>query len=701
MRRVLVAALLFVSAVLAGPFTLEQVMSAPFPSELVSSPSGGKVAWLLNERGARNIWIASPPDYRGMRLTSYKDDDGQDIGQLHWTPDGRAVVYTRGGDLEFLGRPDPNPSVNTAGVEQDIWIAAPGEAPRKVGEGHSPAVSPKGDVVVFLKAGQIWSAPLVGSQKASQLIMARTGVTASQLEWSPDGAKLAYVSDRGDHSFIAVYDVASKRLTYLDPSVDRDRNPVWSRDGKQVAFLRQLAGRGDFGRGARRAGNPWAIRVATLSDGAGRQIWKADEGPGSVFHQVVAEQQLFWADGDRIVFPWERDGWTHLYSVAVEGGPATLLTPGDFEVEHVSYSRDGKEVIYSSNQGDIDRRHIWRVSVAGGPPRAMTSGQELEWSPVFAGDAVAFLHADGRRPARAVVQMRGAVRDLAPDSIPADFPVEALVIPQQVIYKATDGVDIHGQLFLPPNSSPGQRHPALVFMHGGSRRQMLLGWHYMDYYNNAYAMNQYLASQGYVVLSINYRSGIGYGLNFREALNYGATGASEYQDVAGAGQYLKSRADVDAAHIGLWGGSYGGYLTALGLARNSDLFAAGVDFHGVHDWSARLNTANVPGAPTPGPTAVAAGAQGADTPRTGPAAIAFQSSPMASVSTWKSPVLLIHGDDDRNVAFSQTVMLAEALRNQNVYFEQLIIPDEIHGFLRHASWVRAYQAAADFFKRKL
>src|SRR5208283_5973440 len=138
----------------------------------------------------------------------------------------------------------------------------------------------------------------------------------------------------------------------------------------------------------------------------------------------------------------------------------------------------------------------------------------------------------------------------------------------------------HAQLFLPHNAGDGLRHPALCFFHGGSRRQMLLGFHYMYYYSNSYAMNQYLASQGYIVLAVNYRSGIGYGMKFREALNYGATGASEYNDVVGAGLYLKNRPDVDPTRIGLWGGSYGGYLTALGLARASNLFAAGVDFHG-------------------------------------------------------------------------------------------------------------------------
>jgi len=700
MRRILLATLLVTSAP-AATFTLEQVLSAPFPSDLVAAPGGGKVAWLLNERGARNIWIAAAPGYQGVRLTAYKDDDGIDIGQLRWTPDAGAVIYVRGGDLEFLGRPDPNPAADPGGTEQAIWIAAPGAPPRKIAEGHSPAISPKGDRVAFLRGGQIWLAPVHASSGSSDapalLYHARSAVVSAEIEWSPDGSRLVFVSDRVNHSFIAVYDFAAKSLTYLDPSVDRDINPTWSPDGKQIAFIRMAAGgggRGGAGGGSRREGEPWSIRVADPATGAGRQIWIADKGPGSIFHPMVADRQVFWAAGDRLVFPWERDGWQHVYSVAVEGGKASLLTPGEFEVEDVGFSQDRKEIVFSSNQDDMDRRHIWRVSAAQGPPRAVTSGETLEWAPVLAGSAVAFLHSETRRPARAAIQVGGAIQDLAPDSIPADFPADSLAVPQQVIYTASDGMPIHGQLFLPPNSHPGQKHPAVVFMHGGSRRQMLLGWHYMGYYNNAYGMNQYLASQGYVVLSINYRSGTGYGLNFREALNYGQSGASEFHDVEGAGLYLKGRPDVDPAHIGLWGGSYGGYLTALGLARASDLFAAGVDFHGVHDWTVR-NAANAPGNAAIVDSAVNEPA------RQEAARVAFASSPMSSVRTWHSPVLLIHGDDDRNVNFTETISMAAALRQQGVYFEQLIIPDEIHSFLRHQSWLRGYHAAADFFKRKL
>ena len=167
---------------------------------------------------------------------------------------------------------------------------------------------------------------------------------------------------------------------------------------------------------------------------------------------------------------------------------------------------------------------------------------------------------------------------------PKEFPADELVTPQQVIFKATDGVEVHGQLFVPRDGKPTEKHPALVFMHGGSMRQMLLGWHYMYYYSNSYAMNQYLANHGYVVLSVNYRSGIGYGRAFREAPGRAGRGATEYRDVVAAGKFLQARPDVDASRVGLWGGSYGGFLTAMGLAHNSDIFAAGVDFHGVHDW---------------------------------------------------------------------------------------------------------------------
>ena len=174
---------------------------------------------------------------------------------------------------------------------------------------------------------------------------------------------------------------------------------------------------------------------------------------------------------------------------------------------------------------------------------------------------------------------------------------------------------------------------------------------------------------------------------FAKPPNYGATGGSEYNDVIGAGLFLRNRTDVDSTRIGLWGGSYGGYLTALGLARASDMFAVGVDLHGVHDWNLELGTVYAP-AEQP--------EKKADFART-----AYLSSPVSSIEKWKSPVLLIQGDDDRNVVFSQTVQLAEALRKQGVPIEQLIFPDEVHDFLVFEHWLKAYTAADAFFGKYL
>src|SRR5579862_7251452 len=131
-------------------FSLEQVLSAPFPSGLTAAPKGGAVAWVLNEHGARNVWIADAPNYSGRRLTNYHDDDGQEIAQLTWTPDGRSLLFVRGGDFEEH-RDDPNPASLPQGVEQAIWIAPLNGAPRKLTEGRQPAVSPTGDRLVFLR----------------------------------------------------------------------------------------------------------------------------------------------------------------------------------------------------------------------------------------------------------------------------------------------------------------------------------------------------------------------------------------------------------------------------------------------------------------------------------------------------------------------------------------------------------------------
>ncbi len=219
--------------------------------------------------------------------------------------------------------------------------------------------------------------------------------------------------------------------------------------------------------------------------------------------------------------------------------------------------------------------------------------------------------------------------------------------PEAVVFHAADGVEVHADLFEPPEGAGsrlvrGGKRPAVIFIHGGPPRQMLLGWHYSYYYSNAYAVNQYLASRGYVVLSVNYRLGIGYGHDFHHPDDAGVRGASEYRDIEAGGRYLAApRPGGRRAASASGAAPTAATSRPSGLGRDSDLFAAGVDLHGVHDFTVRRR------APLrPGRVALRARARRSSQRR---ADIAWKSSPVAWVDAWRSPVLLIQGDDDRNV----------------------------------------------------
>jgi dipeptidyl-peptidase 4 len=724
------------------PAGIDQYLSPAYPFELATAAKVERLAWLAYDQGKRNVYTAVAPAFQPVRVTSFMKDDGTDLTDITISDDGSTVAFVRGHTPNRDGW-IANPSSDPAGSERAIWAArtaAPGVAWR-IAEGSSPELAPDGRSVLFVKDGQIFRALTSQTKPVSTMDRGETPTikawgTNSGPRWSPDGTKIAFVSTRTDHSFIGIYDVKTRAIKYMAPNVDRDSSPTWSRDGKRIAFIRRpglpfgqqaqaggggigvppgpaaqgnaQAGRGGQGRGVGRQGGGRGGRGnqaeeppddprrglmrSTFKGGYTMSFWVGDPVTGDAheFWHTTADERVFtninniqWA-GDNVIFSVQvpNDEWDRWFSVSLSGPPTgkpVLLTTTDGLIEDAtssSLAKDGKTFFYTTNAGDIDRRHVWAVPTAGGTPKQISTGKGIETYPVaFAsGTRLAALTADARRPQSVgIVTIGSGDQKVIYPTLPASFPLQAHVEPQAVTLKAADGFEFYNQVFVPKDIRPGERRPAMIFVHGGPVRQMLLGYHYRHFYHMAYGVNQWLASQGYIVMSVNYRSGVGYGRSFRTAANTGGRGNSEYGDVLAAGKWLAARPDVDPKRVGIWGLSYGGVLTAQALARNSDIFAAGVDLAGVHLWGNSLD----------------------------PDDVSYQSSAIGAIDGWKSPVLLVHGDDDRNVAFQQTTGLVQLLRARDVHYELIVFPDDVHDSLLYSRWIYTFKRMDEFLKKFL
>jgi dipeptidyl aminopeptidase/acylaminoacyl peptidase len=658
-------------------FTLASILAAPFVYPPAPSGDGTALAYVSREGKSRNVYFLRVGK-KAVRLAGYPDDDGQDMEDVAVSKTGAAVAYVRGGRINRQGDA-PNPAAFADMPHQQVWlVGTSGDAPRLLGDGRDPMFSPDNRFVLWRGDGNVMAATLIWDRARLKGVGAPQEFLSGEragLAFSPDGTKVAYERGHG----IEVYDFAAKTAVVIPHGKDNDAGFVWAPDSRHLAFRRSEP-QSPSGQSTEGCGNyrycgpvvsamPWSIWVVDVNDLKPHQIWQAKPGQGSVFYPMdqsysPGQPSMFWMAGGAIAFPYEGDGWRHLYAVPVSGGEARLLTPGDGEVETAALSPDRRRIFYATNIGDLGRRHIASVTLDS-PARTLTPGDKDQWSPIaLAHGAVGYVGAGWADPHSVSVRDAAGQTSVARFPMrPRDFPTRLLLKPELVDFPAADGHPAYGQLFVPAKPDGC----AIIFSHGGIRRQMLPGFHYMDAYHYLYAMNQYLASRGCVVLSVEYRSSIMRGEAFRDAPGWGFAGNSELLDFVGGAKWLMARKDVDASRgVGIFGLSWGGYMTANALSQHSDIFKVGFDMAGVH------TSSNDAGA---------------------------KYSAVGNLGTWTSPVFLAQGDDDMNVNFNEGTTLARAIQTgkPNLEFRQQVLPGQTHDlYLTYEQLVQIYQEGSDF-----
>jgi Tol biopolymer transport system component len=355
-------------------FTVEQVMSSPFPTALTAATKANRIAWVFNSKGERNVWVADAPDFAARQITHYQGDDGQDIFAVKLTPDGKTLLYARGSEVSGEGHV-ANPTSEIKEPKQQVWaVDVEAGKPRLIGDMSCPEedcediqISPDGLTAVWIGAKHhLWIAHVAGDKPARQLTELRGEENDPQ--WSQDGKHIAFSSSRRDHSFIVIFDLAEQRVRYVTPSVDRDFAPRWSPDGRQLVFIRTPGAENHLAQIPKRQ-QPWAIWLADAEKAEVLELWHSGKEMNDSLPPFAAESLKFGVEGN-IIFCSEQDGRNHLYTISSYGNASekpTLLTKGDFDVEDVELAENGSALLYSSNQNDVERRHIWRVNIGEGP----------------------------------------------------------------------------------------------------------------------------------------------------------------------------------------------------------------------------------------------------------------------------------------------------------------------------------------------
>ncbi|MBX9600653.1 MAG: prolyl oligopeptidase family serine peptidase [Bryobacteraceae bacterium] len=485
--------------------------------------------------------------------------------------------------------------------------------------------------------------------------LAILSVETGEVKWVDHGQKLAPESEG-------------------KPPRDREvqmQMPVWSEDGSKAVLAARAADNKDR----------WILALDPAS-GKTRVLFADHDdawlnGPGA--------QTLGWLkDNSGVYFQSERDGWSHLYTVSFDGGAPRQLTSGRFEVTDVDLSRDGRMFWITTSEASLHERHVYTIPVTGGAKtRYTTLPGRHAWTLSPDETWTANLYSFTTRPTElyaAEAKPNAAWKQLTSSPTP-EWKEYNWTEGQMVEIPARDGVKVPAQFFKPANFRKGG--PAVIFVHGAGYAQNVHRW-WASYYRE-YMFHHFLVENGYAVLNIDYRASSGYGRDWRTAI-YRHMGGKDLDDHVDGAKWLASQHGVDPKRIGIYGGSYGGFLTLMALFTQPDFFAAGAALRPVTDW-AHYNhpyTANI-----------------LNLPQTDTEAYR-KSSPIYHAQGLKGALLIAHGMIDVNVHYQDSVRLVQRLielGKENWEFASY--PVEDHGFVQPSSWADEYKRIFKLFEQNL
>ena len=665
MRQILIALIVLLS-VPSAAFASDVFAGWRYVTEAVGARDADAIAYIVQSDARTTLYTASGPDYSSKVLAASAPNDGVPIEAVSISGDGRWIAYGRGGVGDAAGRGE----ISARGA----WVVGASAVPCRLGEGARPTLSPRGDQVSWLSKGRLMRSRLSEDCAGMQTqVSEMVGGGAIAPVWSPDGTSLAFEQPIGRSRRIGVW--RDGQVRYIDHGGQLDVAPAWSPDGRSLAFLRidpssdAVANQYDEDPPARFSVmttpvdtlSPTTVWSSPGEDGFARQ-WRSRTTP-----------PVAWLDSGRLIFLSEHQDWQHVYALDLATRSVRDLTPGACETDYLDVAPNGS-VYVSDNCSGVDRRRISRIDTHSGTADALTGAQGVAVQPfVFNhGERVIWRGSLGPVQTVQISTPRGVV---SPEPPPANPFADVKMTSRTLL--AADEVAANAQVYAPTTPGP---HPEIILLHGGPQRQTFSDAAPSAFYSRFGWMNRALAAKGYVVLQLNYRSGNGQGRAFRRIRGVARGGAGEFKDLQAAQIYLASRKDVDRAHIGVWGDSWGGWLTALGLARRSDLFASGVVVSGVYDLS------KTSFGPLLNPQA---------------RSLAKASSAAGSIDAWRSPVLIVHGMGDNTVPYSQATSMYEALKARGRPAELVTFPREAHALQLEQDWTMLYDKASAFFDRTL